>query len=88
MPIHIVVQPITAISRIHFAFALVIFVYYLEMTQMYFKKDRYNLSEFLYKSPVLILYRYFNKRMIEKKQITITYCYVVCKSGVWKDRIG
>ena len=51
----------------------------LEMTQMYFKKDRSYLSKSLYKSPVLILYRYFKKRMIEKKQITITYCRVLCK---------
>ena len=51
----------------------------LEMTQMYFKKDRSYLSKSLYKSPVLILYRYFKKRMIEKKQITITYCRILCK---------
>ena len=54
----------------------------LEMTQMYFKKDRSYLSKSLYKSPVLILYRYFKKRMIEKKQITITFYCVVCNSGV------
>ncbi|EEC96834.1 hypothetical protein PRABACTJOHN_01761 [Parabacteroides johnsonii DSM 18315] len=49
---------------------------------MYFKKDRSYLSKSLYKSPVLILYRYFKKRMIEKKQITITFYCVVCNSGI------
>ena len=28
------------------------------------------------------------KRMIEKKQITITYCRVMCKYGVWRKKTG
>ena len=43
---------------------------------MYLKKSGFIC---LNKSSIFIQYRYFKKRMIEKKQITITYCRVLCK---------
>lgn len=55
---------------------------------MYLKKERFYLSECLYKSSIFIQYRYFKKRIIEKKQITITYCRVMCKYGVWRKKTG
>ncbi len=35
---------------------------------MYLNKERYYLSECRYKSSILILYRYFKKRKIEKNK--------------------
>ena len=52
---------------------------------MYLKKSGFIC---LYKSSIFIQYRYFKKRIIEKKQITITYCRVMCKYGVWRKKTG
>lgn len=48
---------------------------------MYLKKSGFICLNF-------IQYRYFKKRIIEKKQITITYCRVMCKYGVWRKKTG
>lgn len=47
---------------------------------MYLKKSGFIcLNVYINKSSIFIQYRYFKKRMIKKKQITITYCRVLCK---------
>ncbi len=46
---------------------------------MYLKKSGFICLNVYINLPYFIQYRYFKKRMIEKKQITITYCRVLCK---------
>lgn len=46
---------------------------------MYLKKSGFICLNVYINLPYLYRYRYFKKRMIEKKQITITYCRVLCK---------